>query len=250
MLLKSALKPIAGIVVGVFSRGCYVRFAELLIAVGDIPAGPLHVCCPLDPTELTVGTTAVLSATLLSIGDQGVGLAGAPIWDPTLPNPALVPRALTQLTRVPDGCPDDLVSVWTKVVAAGSAGSLRDAARLLAGRGGGSTPTGDDVLAGLLLADALVHRSKERHDYRLAVARSVRTTDLSQQFLYWAARGQSIAPVHEVLDHAAAGFSDAVDEAAARVRAIGSSSGTAILAGMALGARSRTDQLVNGHVQT
>jgi hypothetical protein len=242
MLLKAAT-TISGTVIGVFSRGCYLRFVESLLAVGDIPAGPLHVCCPLDLRSVTLGEDVALSATLLTIGEVSIHLAEAPLWDPALPNAAHLATARTYLAKLPDGCPDDLVSIWPNVVAAAANDRLTDAARLLGGRGGGSTPTGDDVLAGLLLADALWCGAERAHRLRLAVARSVRTTDLSQHFLCWAAHGQSIAPVHDVLDHAAAGLFDAVDEAATRVRAIGSSSGSAILAGIGLGARSRTDRL-------
>jgi Protein of unknown function (DUF2877) len=249
-LLSSASNPISGVVVGVFSRGCYVRFVETLIAVGDIPAGPLHVCCRLNLTNLATGTSATLSAALLTVGDQTIDLGTTPVWNPTLPNEERVPTALSHLARLPDDCPDDLVSSWTRVVAAVSTGSLRDAAQLLGGRGGGTTPTGDDVLAGLLLIDALCFQTEEGQYFRRAVAVNVPTTDLSRHFLAWAACGQSIGPVHEVIDQAAAGSREEVVEAAARVRAIGASSGRAILAGLRLGALSRVNGSASNDVQT
>jgi hypothetical protein len=107
------------------------------------------------------------------------------------------------------------------------------ARELLEGRGGGLTPTGDDVLAGVLLVHAW--RGDDPHVLS-EVARSAATTNLSRSFLTWAARGQSVAPVHDLLDRAAVHDPAGFDQAVATVSAIGGSSGVALLWGIELAA--------------
>lgn len=229
--------PISGSVVGTFSRGCYVQFGVTLVAVGDIPAGPIHLCRSLNGGIPSLGASALLSPEVTTIGQVSIGLGTARRWAPTLPQISHLSGALGRLGQLPHHPPGDLTTVWSGVVAAVDAGDLGQAARLLEGRGIGSTPTGDDVLAGLLLIDALVDPSDERRQVRLAIAGFARTTDLSRAFLFWAAHGQSIAPVHDLIDSAVAGEAGAVAGALARVEAIGASSGQAIVAGLGLGAR-------------
>ena len=96
-------------------------------------------------------------------------------------------------------------------------------------------PVGDDVVAGLLLARAWIAAGEGSADVAAAVAG--RTTDLSRGFLHWAARGESIAPVHDLGWAAAVADAAGAAEAAARVRRIGASSGAALLFGLATGAR-------------
>src|SRR5690606_12255872 len=95
-----------------------------------------------------------------------------------------------------DEPPDDLADVWPEVRAAVAAGDLVGAARRLGGRGAGLTPTGDDVLAGILVADAHRDPGAEPLDTRRAAVAAADTGELSRAFLRWAAQGQSIEPVH------------------------------------------------------
>jgi hypothetical protein len=112
-----------------------------------------------------------------------------------------------------------------------AAGDLVASRELLEGRGGGLTPTGDDVLAGVLLVHAW---RGEDEEILLRAARDTATTHLSRSFLAWAARGQSVAPVHDLVASAARRDHLAFDDAVGTVSAIGGSSGTALLWGIGL----------------
>ncbi|MDQ1426756.1 MAG: hypothetical protein QOK39_232, partial [Acidimicrobiaceae bacterium] len=93
------------------------------------------------------------------------------------------------------------------------------------GLGPGLTPSGDDTLAGILLAARL--RRPEAEDHLVALAKTVATHEISRAFLLWAARGQSIEPVHRLL---------AGDATAARdLAAFGHTSGADLALGLRYG---------------
>ena len=99
--------------------------------------------------------------------------------------------------------------------------------RILGGLGPGLTPSGDDALAGVLLAARLSR--PEAEDHLVALAKTVATHEISRAFLIWAARGQSIEPVHRLL---------AGDAAAARdLAAFGHTSGADLALGLHFGLR-------------
>jgi Protein of unknown function (DUF2877) len=222
-----------GRVVGVFSHGFYLRGPSGIIAVGGpaIPPGPIHVTMPEDPRVPSVGEPVVLAASWIDGAGWRVELAGAWRFRPRPPPPrrmALVVECLAGLLAA-HGVPDDLASVWDDAAAAIRSDDLDLARRLLQGRGTGLTPTGDDVLAGVLLLDRWAHPESGRPSL---VAASADTTDLSRSYLRWAAAGQSVEPVHDMVDAAARGDGVAVQAAAARVAGIGGSSGRALLVGL------------------
>ncbi len=102
---------------------------------------------------------------------------------------------------------------------------LAGACRILGGLGPGLTPSGDDALAGILLAARLGR--PEAEDHLVALAKSVATHEISRAFLIWAARGQSIEPVHRLL---------AGDATAARdLLAFGHTSGADVALGLHFG---------------
>ena len=93
----------------------------------------------------------------------------------------------------------------------------------LAGRGGGLTPSGDDLLAGYAAGLVLFHgRSSEA----VAIVRAAtpRTTSLSATLLRHASRGELPEPAHSLLELGDAG----------PLRGFGHSSGCALLVGLAL----------------
>jgi hypothetical protein len=160
-----------------------------------------------------------------------IELSAAPVYTPRIPTPADLQTASHALLAMQHRLtvPDDLTSCWESVTEV--VDDLTAARQLLEGRGGGLTPTGDDVLAGLLLVHAW---SGSDPDHLLAVARSAATTNLSRSFLSWAARGRSIAPVHDLMACAVASDGHGFDRAVATVSAIGGSSGVALLWGIGL----------------
>lgn len=131
-------------------------------------------------------------------------------------------------TAIPDVVPVDDAAIRRAV----RAGAVEELAALLGGLGPGLTPAGDDLLAGLVLAARARWGSTAEGRLRAAVD-GVRTTRPARAFLHWAARGQSLAPAHDVLAALAAGGPDA--GAAARLEGIGASSGRCLLAGLRIG---------------
>jgi Protein of unknown function (DUF2877) len=103
-------------------------------------------------------------------------------------------------------------------------------ARLVGGRGPGLTPAGDDFLAGVLVIDALLHPGESTA--RRAAVEAVTTTDVAAAFLRWAALGQCIQALHDVVAAIATGQSAHEAVARAGLRATGASSGQALLLGL------------------
>lgn len=200
--------PGEGRVVVVYSSAAYLRFPAGLLTVTSAwaPAGPLHLRCPLLPA-LRPGAPVWTDGFRLTGPGWAVAL-DAPTWVGELP-------ALPAVAPLP----------------AVAAPGLAVLAACLGGRGPGLTPAGDDVLAGALLA-ARARCGPAVEPELSAVAASVRTAQPAAAFLAWAARGQCIEPAHAVLLALAAGDEPRAHAAAARLVAVGASSGAALLAGL------------------
>jgi len=108
---------------------------------------------------------------------------------------------------------------------------LKVAAEALGGLGPGLTPAGDDALSGILFAErAMGGPSVE--PALLAVAGSVRTSDLGASVLDASARGFHIEPVHDLVMAAVTGDGRAATAAARALDRYGSSSGADIAYGI------------------
>jgi hypothetical protein len=111
--------------------------------------------------------------------------------------------------------------------------ALNAAARALGGLGPGLTPAGDDALSGILFAfRAMGGPSVEAA--LVAVARSVRTSDLGAAVLEAAAGGFHVEPVHDLVMAASVADSNAAATAAADLDRFGSSSGADVAYGLRL----------------
>lgn len=250
-VLRSSLAPAGsdGRVVGTFSSGFYVRTHSAIFAVGGpgIPPGPLHLVLEVAPPPPTEGSRVRLAADRLYAASCEITLANAARHRPARLTPtqllAIAP-VLAALDRM-DSVPSDLAHVWADVRVAVGQADLHLARRLLQGVGGGLTPTGDDALAAMILFASWVCPNST---LPAEVAAQCATTDLSRSFLRWAAVGQSIQPVHSLLDAAVQLASspssrvcspvkqDRFLAAAGVVASIGGSSGKAMLAGLGLAA--------------
>ena len=116
-------------------------------------------------------------------------------WDP-------VPRPRVRLEAFPAGPPD---------------------VTALAGRGGGLTPSGDDLLCGYA-AGLVLFGGRHAEAAGIAQEAAPRTTRLSATLLWHAARGELPSPAHTLL----------ADGDPEPLRRFGHSSGRAILVGLAL----------------
>ena len=111
--------------------------------------------------------------------------------------------------------------------------SLSAVARAIGGLGPGLTPAGDDTLSGVLFAfRAMAGPSVE--PALLAIAGSVRSSELSAAVLAAAAGGAHIEPVHDLVMAAAANEKAAAVKAAMDLDRYGSSSGRDIAYGLRL----------------
>jgi hypothetical protein len=109
---------------------------------------------------------------------------------------------------------------------------LEAAVTALAGRGSGLTPAGDDVVAGLLF----VARAAGGCEADLvALARRAPTHDISRAFLAWAARGQSLAALHDLVGSCAEGDVPSARRARARLARAGHTSGLDLAYGVLTG---------------
>ncbi len=111
--------------------------------------------------------------------------------------------------------------------------ALKVAADALGGLGPGLTPSGDDMLSGILFAFRSLG-GPEVEPALVSVARSVRTNDLAAALLEAAAGGFHIEPVHDLTIAAAGGNEKAAAEAAAELARFGSSSGPDVAYGLRL----------------
>lgn len=181
----------------------------------------------------------------------GVDIAGvvlplerARLWRGGLPRPeALRTHADVAIDALEGVRPSRLVEpplagVTPEVVAALEHGDLAGAARLVGGLGPGLTPAGDDVLGGILMAARALRGPTAEPDL-LAVATGVATSELAIRFLVWAARGQHIGPVHDLLAAAAVSDRPGARAATRRLAGFGSSSGADVAFGLRLGLAAR-----------
>jgi hypothetical protein len=113
-------------------------------------------------------------------------------------------------------------------------GDLEAAGHLLGGLGPGLTPSGDDALAGILLA-ARFRWGSGAQEPLMRIAAAVRTHDIARAFLLWAARGQSIRPLHRCVTALASGDRVAAAAAVGALAAYGHHSGADLGLGLLLG---------------
>jgi hypothetical protein len=183
------------------------------------------------------GTRARLSPTAVELPGCTVVLEGARPWRGPLPRPEAVRSAAGTITEaageviadslLPDGAA-------TEARALVAADDLEGAALVLAGLGPGLTPSGDDVLGGLVFASRAA-RGPEEEQRLAAVVDGVRTMAIARAFLRWAARGQALAPAHDLLRASADGDRERARAAARALAAVGESSGADFALGLVWG---------------
>lgn len=266
-----ALQPgRSGVVAAGFARSCYIRLGADWICVGDIDIGPgpLNVPCRADamPDWRTLPPARrharVTGDALILDGRWRVVLAGAPVWQPP-PCPAWTPtdvrRGLGALAvRLAPALPSDglaqllepggiargpvaraampavaALEAWLARPRGRPSAAPRIAAPLL-GLGPGLTPSGDDFLAGCLVALRTTGRAGRADELWSAVdARAPAATNaISHAHLRAAARGRLGADLHGLLDAVLGGDPASLDAAAARLEGKPNHSPWDCLAGM------------------
>jgi uncharacterized protein DUF2877 len=231
--------PGRGRVAAVYPRAAYIQLPGGLFALTapEVPLGPLHARVPLPP-EAEQGSPVVTNGGSLEIGGRAIALGG--VWRGALPDPGELAAAAPLAVEVLEAAPASALreEPWRlsldRATACLEKGDLDGAAGALGGVGPGLTPAGDDTLAGILAA-ARARMGPAAEADLLRVAAAVPTGELAAAFLRWAARGQSIAPVHDLLLALAAGDLRAAEAARNELSAFGQSSGADLALGLRLG---------------
>ena len=169
----------------------------------------------------------------------GVAVPVGGVWRGRLPDRGAVAAAggmaAEVLADVPHGMRGAaLEGRLGRAVTALRVGDLVGAARELGGAGPGLTPAGDDVLAGVLLG-ARARWGAAVQPMLEAAAAAARTHEIAAAFLAWAARGQSIAPAHDLLGALASGDGPAAERALGALLRWGATSGGDLALGLRLG---------------
>ncbi|MDQ7840310.1 MAG: DUF2877 domain-containing protein [bacterium] len=262
----------AGTVLASFERSAYLDLDGRVIAAAsrELDPGPLTIGLSEFSAvgTLSPGERVVLRDGILGIGRSEVDLGCARVWDPALPPlpEDLAPdAALVAMNGVREAVVDELRAhgsesgVTARSAAAGggllealacgldaiaaflsgesSSGATAHAVVVqIAGRGPGLTPSGDDLLTGIVhavtlwpkLADAAGGASRVRD---LLVSAAVpHTTRISAAYLEAARQGWASEPWHALVAGIGQG-PDAVRAAAQRLLGIGETSGADALTG-------------------
>lgn len=217
------------------------------LAPPGAPLGPLWINRPEPWPALAEGATVAVDDAGLRGPDGALILERrhASAWRGPLPDARLLSaapaRALVAEALRSCGPSVLLGEPWSKAVepAVATVGrlepldSLSALSRSLGGLGPGLTPAGDDALSGVLFAfRAMAEPSVE--PALLAVAGSVRSSELSAAVLAAAAVGSHIEPVHDLVMAAAANEKAVAAKAAVDLDRYGSSSGRDIAYGLRL----------------
>jgi len=241
-VLEAMPAGFAGRVEGVFREGFYVAgpSGALFGVLGPRSwPGPLHLIVEELAGPPRRHDRVSVCGDVLRAGRVQVRLDGGVPWAPRLPEH--LGAGLPAWRDLAECAAPELAAVWEPLTHDLRRADLAAAFGRLQGSGTGLTPSGDDVLAGILLVGA-VDPARRRALTDLALR--ARTTRLSRAFLRWAASGQSIQPAHALLEAAAARDQAGMRRAAASLAGVGATSGRALAAGIALGATELARRMV------
>jgi Protein of unknown function (DUF2877) len=208
----------------VLSGGAYLRLEEDWLLVTEPAAffGPLSISVAgLERGALRPGQRVSLRGERLNIGNQGVSLERVREWRPA--------------TRASDGgATPGPIEAPPIGLAAGllalARGPLEEGVRLLAGRGDGLTPAGDDALAGYA-----AWRHSTGRPVAISGLAAGRSSPLGLAYLRCAERGELPGAGLALLAALRSGDPAAASAAARTLRGWGASSGAAMLWGIAAG---------------
>jgi hypothetical protein len=230
--------PGTGWIVGVYPRAAYLRLPAGLVALTSlgVPSGPGHARSAVTLDRLRVDDRVVVTGSFLQAGPVLLDLDRPRVWRGPVPTAAELKPARRLALDLLEGAPPSSLdcAVVESAVEQVRQGDFAGLAGRLGGVGPGLTPAGDDCLAGILLI-ASICWSEAGLPKLIEAAASVETNDIARMFVHWAARGQSIAPVHRFLISAAEGDRDGAAAALDDLITFGHSSGADLALGLRLG---------------
>jgi hypothetical protein len=169
-----------------------------------IGAGPFTLILTGDFTsQLTLSMPVAIDdvGQTLSIGSITLNTSNAVLWQPLPKWHQLSSKSLADLPP-PASLPADIEAGLQRLlegIVSGDLVAVQAGAYALAGRGIGLTPTGDDVLMGVLYGLWVWY---PKHDWMQAIVETAvsRTTTLSAAFLRAAAAGEAVEPWHHLVN--------------------------------------------------
>jgi hypothetical protein len=230
--------PGTGRIEAVYPKAAYLRLPGGLVALTsfDVPSGPGHARSAITLDQLRVDDRVVVTGSLVQAGPVLLDLDTARVWRGEVPTTAGLKAGRGLALDLLEGAPPSSLgaSEVGSAVEPLRKGEIAGVAARLGGLGPGLTPAGDDCLAGILIVARM--RWGETVERMLGVvAAMVETNDIARMFLRWAARAQSIEPVHRFL--ASTARNDLEDAASAldALVAFGQSSGSDLALGLRMG---------------
>ncbi|MGC9520537.1 MAG: DUF2877 domain-containing protein [Anaerolineae bacterium] len=243
---------------GHFDRVINVVIDDAIIAIAttSVGNGPFHVVVDKLPPRLPAGSSLWREGSAIRIGPWSLQMGpDTVVWDP---RPAwcdidlrndlvdrLRERVRTTMLRRRDGPWSVALTTSTLITAtdlleaaleSGGAHRLNRASGALAGLGPGLTPSGDDILAGVLVAMwAAGYARRTIVSEAILSGATGRTTQLSLAFLKAAALGYVDERWHRLLASLSGSPADDLDAAVDRIMDFGASSGLDMLYGFVRG---------------
>ncbi len=235
--LRTLATPGEGAVAHIVSGGAYLRLNGdrwLFLSNPRAPMGPLSLRFDRPLPDIRAEDTVTVTSASLHIGRRFIVHRSVPGTDlcttstrechVLCPAPAALRTLGAALARLPVA-PVDLGGGLRAL----REGDLLGAVVLLAGRGDGLTPAGDDVLAGYAAWAAFT----DGPSAVLSQTASGRSSPLGLAYLRCAERGEVAEPAERLLMAALTGDVPGAQRAAGALREWGASSGTALAWGMA-----------------
>jgi hypothetical protein len=238
-------------VLAVFPAGVYLEVrtdlepSVIAIITGAATRLPNSVLLAAELPHVTVGDEAAVGDGSVELGR--LSLRARRWWDPAPPLGQVDLVRLQQAApRLTPGAPglagNGAIELLSASCASGRLLGAVEAAEQLVGLGPGLTPSGDDVLAGLLVtlrhlgAATGVERAVWLADWLAATVTydaRTRTTPISATLLHCAARGEASPEVIAVLRGIAG--QQALEPARLQLRRLGHTSGSDLIQGIAIG---------------
>ena len=235
------------IVMAVFSRAVYLRPLHSTDQQGpmcvltplDVPSGPLHARVHELP-RFHPGQEVLCDDGWLHSAHQRVELPRMQWVPPPVDRLLARRRQAAQLLRkvLPRREVRDLAGAVVDVAGTVTDRGLGAGLAVLAGRGAGLTPAGDDCSAGIMLVTALLHRDgmdtyspQDLSDLVIGYD----SNDIARAFIGAAAQGECIEPLHLLLSACADGDRRAAMRHSSVLASVGHTSGLDVAYGALVG---------------
>lgn len=213
--------------------GCIkMRTGHLVLTLDGARTWTPEPVDPLAPERLKSGLEALEKATIHRLPEEGLGrfIRPAQEWESTMPATPVLSHAVEPLGRL---------QAWLRVALANPLAIKRPDILLwqeLLGLGPGLTPSGDDLIGGVMLALHNLGQLPLLKAFSVAVAQVVaeRTNVISAAHLRGAMEGMGHEAIHRIIAAVLSGEQEKIPQLIEKVKKIGHTSGWDTLAGIVI----------------